>query len=251
MRNVIKKDDIVIFTSFPNQKELINYNSIKVKEFLDFYNEILEISLKNNVAQFIFFSSIKVYADRLKINEFSTLKSIDNYSRLKIQCEKTIMRLKNSALTKFKIIRLSNVFGVNKNYNIYFDELLIPSLIRSAFFDKHITINLPYLFRDFITLGDFIKKFKLIINDNINKFYQIYNLGSYKSVNLNYVAKIIKYILKKKYNYDIKITLKSKKIYKLEFKSNHIFLKKSYNKLFFINQIEKLIIFYNKIYDAR
>ena len=202
-------------------------------------------SLKK-VSQFLFLSSIKLYKKNKELNEGSLIETNSNYTKLKLLCENKIQQLSNSTEMCFKIIRVSNVFGIPKNYKMNFDKLLIPNMIIQSLKTKKIILKNPNMYKDFISIEDFLDKFLLILNYN-KKLLRVntFNLGSYKSLSLNYVASIIKKIQKKH-----KILIKknicddTNKIFK--FYSKFSFLKETYNNDKFKINIKELVLFYEK-----
>ena len=79
----------------------------------------------NKISVYLF-SSIKVYGNISKIYENTSTKPISDYSKLKLDCENKIKEISKNSNIQFKILRISNVFGVPKLQS-KFDNLIIPS----------------------------------------------------------------------------------------------------------------------------
>lgn len=243
--NNIKENDIIIFSSFPDQSSLNNLKLNNINKFKNLFNSLINASIINNAKEFIFFSSIKVYDKKiLSIYEHSQLKPQNNYAKLKIIFENKILNLKSSQQTKFKILRLSNIFGLGKNYQKNFDKLLIPSIIIQAIYSKSIDIKMPDTYKDFLPINIFINKFNKILSKKIKSSHEIYNVGYYKSFSIKEISIKIKNYLTKDFNLKINFFYKKNKKNKINFHSNHSFLKKNTNNISFEKEIKKLIKFY-------
>lgn len=248
INKLIKPEDTILFTASPTEDELKIYSNSKINSYLNFYDNLFKTSIKRNVSQFILFSSVKIYSKGTNINENSPVKINSIYSSVKINLEKKIFMYKLNHNTKFKIIRISNVFGLSKIYNENFDKLIIPSMLKSIFCSKELVLYYPNLKKDFLSTHEFIFKLKKVINHKTNKKYEVYNICSYKSFSLLNISKLIKNIIKEKFGFNFEIILKSKKKFKLSYKTNHKFLKKDFDNKFFNKELRRLIIFFKKKY---
>lgn len=188
------------------------YNSFEAN--LGYIPKILN---HNKFSTFNFLSSIKVYGNKNKTNENSILKvSLNNpnaYYMIKKICAESIIL---SQKKKFKIIRLSNIYGDN------FDApLVLPTFIRDSIkFKKiYIKINQKSL-KNYLNINDAVNLILLIINKGKEN---IYNLASDRRVSLKAIAKKIQ----KKTN--CKIFLSNQKLIINEPKINILKIKKEFN----------------------
>ena len=242
---ILSKINIVIHTMSPDH----NKEKAEFSKFYEINKKFCDVIKKKNNITFIYLSSVQVYGHYLKgvIKENNPLRFENNYSRLKILIEKYIQ----NNLKKFIIIRLSNVYGEpSKNKNI--NKLFINDLIYKAIKNKkclkiHSNANIK---RDFISsrmvcdsILQIIKKKKLL-----NK--SIFNLSSSRTYTLLDFAKVIKNRLNKHFKKEFDIiykksdilpdfTISNKKII-----SKGIKLKKNN-----YTEIDKIIIYYKKIYE--
>ena len=249
INKLIQSDDIILFTASPTEDEFKTYSQSKLNSYLNFYDNLLKTSVNKNVSQFILFSSVKIYSKGLGINENSPIKINSIYTKVKNNLEKKIIIYKAKHNTKFKIIRISNVFGLSKIYNDNFDKLIIPSMLKSIFCSKELVLYYPNLKKDFLSTYEFIFKLKKVIDHKIEKKYEVYNICSYKSFSLINVSKTIKNIIKEKFGYNFKLIIKSKERFKLSYKTKHKFLIKDFDDNYFNKELTKLIIFFKNKYD--
>jgi len=238
----IKKDDIILFSAGPSEFELSKLNKKKISEYLYFYNEIIKLCIKVKVSQFIFFSSIKVYSKSKIYDEQAVTKATSKYSLLKINCEKIITNYYPTT-TKFKIIRISNVFSEPLIFNKNYENLLIPSLIKSSLIKKSICLKNPEICKDFLTFHDFNKKLIKVINDKDINQMKVYNVGSYNSISILDISLLIQKIIYKLYKIKINLRFPNRDKTTLIFNTKFLFLRTKSK----INNLEiaitKLILF--------
>lgn len=238
---IFDQGDVIIFSAHPNKD-----SKLENKKFSKLFELIILCAKLNKVSQFLFLSSIKLYRKNKKLNESSPIHAYSNYTKLKLQCENKIHQLSNKTEMYFKIIRVSNVFGIPKNYKINFDNLLIPNMIIQSLKTKKIFLKNPNMYKDFIVIEDFLNKFLLILNYNkklssVNTF----NLGSYKSLSLDHVASLIS-TMQKKNKILIKKNTHDDTNKKFKFYSQFSFLKKTYDNNKLKKRIRELVLFYEK-----
>ncbi len=149
---------------------------------------IPEIINKNKFSSFNYLSSIKVYGNVQTTEENSMLKINPNdpnaYFMIKKICAESYL---SSQKKKFKIIRLSNIYGNNFNA-----PLALSAFIRDSIRLKKInlTINGSSL-KDYLSIDDAVNLILLIINKGKKN---IYNIASGKRLSLNQITKKIKKI---------------------------------------------------------
>ena len=188
------------------------YNSFEAN--LGYIPKILKC---NKFSTFNFLSSIKVYGNVNETNESSKLKvSLNNpnaYYMIKKICAESIIL---SQKKKFKIIRLSNIYGDN------FDApLLLPTFIRDSVKFKKIFIKINQnSLKNYLNVNDAVNLISLIINKGKEN---IYNIASERRISLKMIAEKIK----KKTN--CKIFLSNQKLIMSEPKISILKIKKEFN----------------------
>ena len=245
LNQLINREDIIIFTANPPDSKKI-LTKIEIYKFCKQLKDLVEIAIDKRVSQFIYFSSIKLYKKNKYIDEYSETKISNQYSEIKFYCEEYIKKRSQDSKINFKIVRISNVFGLTKNYNKNFDKLLIPSIIKSSFYNGTIVLDRPYFEKDFITINKFNIFIDKIIKDKINNNLKIYNLASFKSKKIIDIAKKIKQLINKHYNLKISIIKNTKLKNKINILSRTFDSKVNFSELDFDKNLLRLIKFYKK-----
>ncbi len=190
----IKSADVIFLSNGPTQenseKELIKYTEY-------FYNEVKNIiKYKNRKSKIIYFSSIHVYENKYKkkINITENLCSLSNYGIRNILCENIILKEFYSN-KNFHIIRIANVYGVQNNGKINFTNNMFNLAInqfclKSVKGEKiHVRSN-KFQKRNYISINDFLKFIKFIINTK-RKLPVIINYTSNNTISLDKIIQII------------------------------------------------------------
>jgi nucleoside-diphosphate-sugar epimerase len=140
--------------------------------------------ITNEKVRLIFSSSCSVYGKRTDVvNEKSGTQISSLYSELKISCENILLSKNNP---KFKIVRLSTLYGVSKlNRN----DVLINNLIQDIKEEKPIEIFDPLAERPHLHIKDCVKILKSIIEGDYND--TIINIGK-NELNINKIDLIEK-----------------------------------------------------------
>jgi len=151
-----------------------------------------ELSRKFKVP-IVYASSSAVYgnipAGSDKLNKFS-IKSpyaqdkltIENYAKMSFEFFKT-----SSAG-----LRLFNVYGPGQKFNSSY-AAVIPIFINRMLKNKSVVINGGYQTRDFIYVDDVVEIFlKMMEKIQKKNGYSVFNLGTGRSVNINFLYKLIK-----------------------------------------------------------
>ena len=244
-----KKIDLIIHLVGMNKSESINNpkKSLKLKQKATL--NIVKLAKMNN-SKIVYFSSIQVYKnfDKKKfIDEKSKLNNSNSYVKGHLMAENILFtELKDT--NKLIILRLSSVFGTNiLNSSKELMFTLANNFCFQGIKKKNITVENPFLVRNFLPSQILIKYLNLIISKKFKK-NKIFNLG-YKSFTLEMLSNIIKErsekLLKKKCILNFKNKKKINK-YLLVYKSN--FLNFKYNKLIFIKEIDNLLKLFKKKY---
>lgn len=205
---ILEGVDTVIHTAALNANRSYNEKNLSRIINYDLTKKLFDACVKENIKNFIFFSTAHVYSNNLKgiINEKTPTSNIQSpYAKNKINAENYLISNKNKI--NLKILRISNVFGCSQIFDSNSASLLFNSFCLSALKSKKINILSKKNFkRNFITLYDFLNVIDYIIN-NENKFknIQIINIGSDITLSILQAANIIKEIYYKLYNYKLPI----------------------------------------------
>ena len=123
-------------------------------------------------------------------DEKSPLNPISLYGKTKVDCEKIILKFKNSI-----VFRLATVFG--SSYRMRTD-LLVNYLVKEATLKNKIDLFEPHFRRNYIHISDVVDAFIFAINNFSKLKNNIYNIGL-SDANLTKIqlAKRIKKVVKK------------------------------------------------------
>ena len=200
-----KKIDIALILSFNLNFKEMN----KRKYFADgkkILRNCLKIVKKNEISKVIYFSSFAVYGFNKKVNyENSKLNPINIYGKLKVNCEKEIIKNAKGNF-KYLILRISQIYGETIKSNIIYKFIKLSSE------NKYITLHgKGNQKRDFLNIRDFLRLINIIKNFKISNIYNVCGDQKFK------IIEIIK-ILKLKY----KIVENFNNILRLDFSNNKI-----------------------------
>jgi nucleoside-diphosphate-sugar epimerase len=155
----------------------------KYKKANDFDLIILK-KIKDLDIKYILLSTRRVYLPKFNIKENSKIKSLDIYSSNKLKTEKI---LKKKIKSRLLILRVSNIIGIKKNKKY--------RKVHKTFFDNYIDIiksnkKIKYvnLFKDFLSIDQFVKIFNIILE---KKIIGTYNLSLGKKI---YISEIISWL---------------------------------------------------------
>mgnify|MGYP001168124325 CR=1 FL=1 len=145
---------------------------------------LVKLSKKNQVKQFIFASTCSNYGSSLEIvNETSPVQPLSLYSECKVNSEKFILE-QNSQNFSTSILRFATAHGLSSRMRF---DLLVQEFIRDALIDKKISIFGEDFWRPLIHVTDMVDACLKIINNDFEKTSgQIFNVGSDKE---NYTKK--------------------------------------------------------------
>ena len=175
--NAIKKKDIVLhlgaLIGIPySYKAVASYIHSNI---LGTYN-VLEGSIKNNVAHVIQTSTSEVYGtpSKVPISEQNLLQPQSPYAASKVAADQLSMSYNNSYNLPVTIIRPFNNFGPRQS-----NRAVIPTIINQLQDKKvkHIKIGSVVTKRDFLYVDDTVKAYLKIIN-NKKSFGKTYNVGT-------------------------------------------------------------------------
>lgn len=188
---------------------------------------LVSITKKLDISQFIFISSSSVYGDKKKypIKEISKLNPINFYAKTKIKCEKIIHQNFKNSKHSTKILRPFTVYGPFGRPDMLILKML--TLIRKK---KLINIyNYGNYLRDFTYIDDVVEIiFKLSLKKNIK--IQTFNVCASKPIKINDILKMFKSIFNK--SFKIRYKPKRKGEMEITYGSNLKLLKLLKNKNF-------------------
>ncbi len=178
--------DVIYFIGSDNKKNILSFVN---SNFVHLYN----LLNNNNLDSIIFISSTRIYLNqkRRTIKEDDDLELLYSekyfFNLLKLLSEKIALSVPNC-----KIIRISNVFGRNKNKDSF-----LPKMINDAK-EKNLKVHInKFSAKDYIYIDDVLLGIFKILKYGKKK---IYNLASGKKVSINKITKK----LKKKFHGNIK-----------------------------------------------
>lgn len=204
---------------------------------------LVEISKKINISQFIFISSSSVYGNKKKypIKENSRLNPINFYAKTKIRCEKIIKQNFKNSKHSTKILRPFTVYGPFGR-----PDMLILKFLTLARQNKLINIyNFGNYLRDFTYIDDVVEIiFRLLQKKNTK--IQTFNICASKPIKLKEILRIFKSILKTSFKISYKPKRKGEMV--ITYGSNSKLLKLFKNKNFTEIDVglKKTILWYNK-----
>ncbi len=208
---LLNSQDVVVYLVSPRLLELTDNSQLTLP--IQQFKKTIE-SIKNENVKFIFSSSCSVYGKRTDVvNEKSDTQISSLYSELKITCENILLSKNNP---KFKIVRLSTLYGVSKlNRN----DILINNLIQDIKEKKPIEIFDPKAERPHLHVKDCVKILKNIIEGDYHD--KIINVGK-NELNINKINLIekIKRTVKPDLQYEL-INSKDSRSYKVDFSNLH------------------------------
>ncbi len=204
----LKNYNYIIHLAGPNQNQL-KKNKKLIYQKNRITAKICDLCLANNI-KLIYLSSMQVYKDYgiedILINSRVNINNL--YSKSHYDSEKIILSKFLDHEKKFIILRMGNVFGLNKSYCVRdINENLIHTLCFNALNKKNIIINNGSIQRTFIPSQIFIKIINLIIKKNL--FNNSIENISYKNFNLREIAYIIKKRLKLLFKINTQIKIES------------------------------------------
>ena len=158
---------------------------------------LCKIILNNKFKNFIYISSTRLYLNAKNTKENNHIKIDTNskkflYNSLKIAAENFCLSQKNKNI---KVVRLSNLYGLNFTKQIY----LLPNLIRNSKRNKKINIYINKKSKkNYLNIYDAID---MIIKITNKSKFKLYNIASDKRLSIDKITSTIKKITKCKVVY--------------------------------------------------
>jgi|SaaInlStandDraft_1057018.scaffolds.fasta_scaffold83210_1 nucleoside-diphosphate-sugar epimerase len=189
---VVGDADYVFFMASPRLNEIND-----LPQPLPYYQCLIDTTeLVSSKAQLIFFSSCSVYGFQNNIvNEHSPTKITSLYSKLKIDSEKLLTNLGDD---RFKIIRLSTLYGVS---SVSRNDLLINNFVKDIKFSKYLEVYDPLAWRPNILLEDLVKV--LVDLSEHKKFMPILNIG-FDELNITKQDLVLTLVSKNRFDFTVK-----------------------------------------------
>lgn len=214
--NKIKEDTLknvrtVIHLASLDRDEVKKNINLSKKINIKFTEDLINKSIKKNVKNFIFFSTIGVYGHNLKKNVDESIKPKpkDFYSKLKYITEKKILKKKNIRVI---ILRVSNIIGKPTKISSGFLKLFLQDICISALNNNKIILKSDgKQYRDFLELKVLLKIIAKLLN-SIHKLKNnvIFNISNGKSSQIIKISENVRKIIKKTSKINISI-IKGKK----------------------------------------
>lgn len=221
LEKIIKKnniDTIVHTAAFSHPRESQkNYTKYKINNIYKTKN-FIKLCKLNNIKNFIFLTSSNVYSEKRK----GSLKENDNtnpknyYGKTKITIEKYLKKYKKN-FKNLIFLRLFNIAGYyddfkyNENkykykrfFNIIKNKINQNKYLKLYYYKKDKKILFPK--RDFLHIKDLnLLLVKIIYKLKNNLSFEVYNVGSGKSVNMKDFIKIYENETNRKIKYSLEI----------------------------------------------
>ena len=157
---------------------------------LDSFRPFIEISLKNNVNEFIYASSSSVYGikEEKNVTEDMTLEPLTDYSLFKAECEKILFEYTSNDFVT-TIVRPATVCGYSSRQRL---DVIVNILTNHAYSNGKIKIFGGSQLRPNIHIKDMINCYYTLLNaDKKIKNKKIYNAG-YQNQSVSDIANIVK-----------------------------------------------------------
>jgi nucleoside-diphosphate-sugar epimerase len=141
------------------------------------FEEIVRLSVKSEIKQFIFASSSSVYGikEDLNVTEVLPKEPITDYSKFKSECEEILLNYSDINFCT-TILRPATVCGVSKRQRL---DVIVNILTNHAISDNEINIFNGPQKRPNIHIDDMCQAYLEILNADYNIINgQIYNVGS-------------------------------------------------------------------------
>ena len=180
--NFKKKIDFFIHTAFQVKVDKLNiseYNKINYQGVLNSLN-----FCRTNNTKYIFLSSY-VYGPPayLPIDIYHPPNPHNDYSKIKLKCEKLCKQYSDKYNMSSIILRLFNIYGKKQRAGYIFSDI-IKQIENNKIYVKNLNSK-----RDFLHVNDLTSLVRKIIINNFNEG-KIFNVGSGKSTSINEITEI-------------------------------------------------------------
>lgn len=183
--NLIDSSFCVIFLA-------INSKKINIKKFRELFCALK----KKKIRKFILISSVSVYGNvNRSCSENSTPKPANIYGANCLKIEKLSSSIFNNKIEDFKILRVSNVFGVYKYKFSVIEKLVFNFTIKNYF-----TFSAANFLRSFISALDLSKVLEFFIEKRVKS-----NLFNVSNKNYKYRFRALLNCFSEYFNKNIKI----------------------------------------------
>ena len=221
LEKIIKKNNIdtIVHTaafSYPRESQK-NYTKYKINNIYKTKN-FIKLCKLNNIKNFIFLTSSNVYSEKRK----GSLKENDNtnpknyYGKTKITIEKYLKKYKKN-FKNLIFLRLFNIAGYyddfkyyenkykyKRFFNIIKNKINQNKYLKLYYYKKDKKILFPK--RDFLHIKDLnLLLVKIIYKLKNNLSFEVYNVGSGKSVSMKDFIKIYENETNRKIKYNLEI----------------------------------------------
>lgn len=186
IHRLLKKDDIVIqaAATTSGSKDIINKPYIHVTDNAVMNSLILRSGYENKISKLIFFSCTVMYQSsnkKLKETDFNANSDIhDNYFGVgwtKVYIEKMCQFYSKLGITKYTVIRHSNIYGDHDKYDLEKSHVFGASITKVMNAKNEVVIwGKGEEKRDLLYVGDLVDFVNKAINYQKNKF-ELVNVG--------------------------------------------------------------------------
>ena len=197
---------------------LASANDIVSKEFekgveLSLYGtkNALDVCVKNNIKQFIFFSTMQVYESELKGNydEAMEAKPVNDYALNHLIAEDLVALYSRKHKMKCASVRPSNVYGAMMDKQIERWSLVPNCFVKEAVEKGTITLlSSGKQLRNFVSLNNVVRSTEAILADLTDE-YEVFNIASENNYSIIDVANFTKDVFKTAFNKEVEVIVKS------------------------------------------
>lgn len=189
-----KDVDVVIQAAGMNAKECMK----NPKGALEFNggatSRLFECAQNQGVQRFIYLSTAHVYGSPLvgRLNEESATLNQHPYATSHLAAEDFIRRACEGGGIKGVVLRLSNVYGAPIDVKTNCWTLFVNDICRQIIEHGSITLNSDgSQFRNFIPMESFTKITEELLITNLDKNFEIFNVGSETSMTISNMAELV------------------------------------------------------------
>ena len=157
-------------------------------------SRLLECAQEQGVRRFIYLSTAHVYGSPLvgRLNEESATLNQHPYATSHLAGEDFIRRACEGGGIKGVVLRLSNVYGAPIDAQTNCWMLLVNDICRQIIEKGSITLNSDgSQLRDFIPMVSFTKITEELLISNLEKNFEIFNVGSEASMTIRNMAELV------------------------------------------------------------
>lgn len=205
----LKNVDTVLHLAGPDERMVLDQPDSSIDSALKLTRQLLEVSNNADVKNFLYFSTIHVYGNKLQgtISESACPAPNHPYGILNRAAED--FALIDQKDLKSIVVRISNAFGPPVHPEITRWSLLVNDLCRMIIEKGEIVLHSDgSQYRDFISIPDLVDALRILIKvDRSEVGNGIFNVCSGESISVYEMAKLIQKVAEKELGESISVTI--------------------------------------------